>query len=116
MPPMTSTSQKLRRFGVFAGGLVGLYCLIYLVLSLSGQYRPVSEGGLGHWQAYSTWAPFGFYDPSHSPPGSVAAERGTIIGTWRGSMIWMFYPLWLADISYMHKTQPSGPKPSLEPR
>ena len=108
MPPMISISRKLRRAGFIAGGLVGSYFLIYLILSFGGQYRPVSEGGLGHWQTYSTWAPFGFFDPDHSPPDSVAAKRGLVIGTWRGPMIRIFYPLWIADILYVHKTQPSA--------
>jgi hypothetical protein len=108
MPATHTISQKLRRLGLFCGVLVGLYFGIYLLLSFGGQYRPMSEGGIGHWETYSSWAPFGFYDPDHSPPGSVAVERGMVIGTWRGSMIRIFYPLWIADISYVHKTRPSA--------
>jgi len=106
MPPMISISQKLRRVGFFAGGLVGSYLLIYLILSLCGQYRPISEGGLGHWEEFSMWAPVGFYDPHHSPPGSVAEKRGIIIGTWRyNPAIQIYLPLWSLDTHYIHKTK-----------
>jgi hypothetical protein len=106
---MQTMSRKLWRFGKVVGGLVIFYVLLYLLLSLCGQYRPMSEGGLGRMRVYSSWAPFGFYDPNHSPPGSVAAERGMIIGTWRVSLIQVFYPLWIADILYVHKNLPSPP-------
>ncbi len=91
-------SRLFCRFVKFVGGLAICYVLIYLLLSLCGQYRPMSAGGLGRMQIYSTWAPFGFYDPNHSPPGSA-------IGTWRGSMILAFYPLWIIDICYVHKNK-----------
>ena len=106
---MHATGNLIRKLWLTAklvGGLVVAYLLIYLLLSLCGQYRPMSEGGLGHWTEYSVWAPVGFYDPHHSPPGSVAAKRGIIIGTWRYTMVvQIFWPLWLADTAHIHKTK-----------
>ncbi len=97
--------RKLRRLALIAGALPGLYVLVYLLLSAFGHYRPISVGGLGHWETYLAWAPAGFYDPYHSAPGSAAAERGIVTGTWRGSMITAFYPLWIVDMSYVHRSR-----------
>jgi hypothetical protein len=105
MPPTIITASKLRRFWQFGGVVVVIYVLIYSLLSLCGQYRPNYEGGLGRMVEYSVWAPFGFYDPDHSPPDSVAEKRGMIIGTWRASMVLPFFPLWLIDTSYVHKSK-----------
>lgn len=76
-----------------------LYFLVYVVLSLCGRYRPMSESDLDHFEIYSMWAPLGFYDP-HPPPGSVGPNRG---GGWRFNVVMIFYPLWLADNTYVHK-------------
>jgi hypothetical protein len=96
-------------FGKVVGGLVILYVLFYVLLSLCGQYQPMSEGGPGRRHVYSSWAPFGFYDPHHSPAGSAAAKQEMIVGTWRISLIQIFYPLWIADVSYVHKNKQQHP-------
>jgi hypothetical protein len=100
-----SKTRPLQLFATFVGALVISYILVYLLLSMCGRYRSEFEGGLGHWEEFSVWAPFGFYDPNHSPPGSAAAEREMIIGTWRGSMVLFFCPLWIADTHYVHKSK-----------
>jgi len=98
-------SRLLRLFIKFVGALVVSYILVYLALSLCGRYRSWFEGGVGHREEFSVWAPFGFYDPNHSPPGSAAAERGIIIGTWRSSVVMFYIPLWVADTHYVHRTK-----------
>jgi hypothetical protein len=100
---MQIVTRKLWRFGKYLGVLVVLYILAYALLSLFGHYEVESEGGLGHWNDFSIWAPLGFYDPNHSPPGSAAAERGMIIGTWRRDAVLFFFPLWIADTHCVHK-------------
>src|SRR5208283_2102823 len=98
-------SRPLRVFAKFVGALVVSYIFVYLTLSLCGRYRSDFEGGIGHWEEFSVWAPWGFYDPNHSPLGSAAAERGIIIGTWRSSVVLFFFPLWIADTHYVHRTK-----------
>jgi hypothetical protein len=100
---MQTVIRKLCRFGKYLGVLVALYVLVYALLSLCGHYEEESEGGIGHWNIYSIWAPLGFWDPNHSPPGSAAAERGIIIGTWRRDVVLAFCPLWIADTHIVHK-------------
>ena len=92
-------------FTKIVGALFAFYILAYLILSLCGRYRSEFEGGPGHWEEFSVWAPLGFYDPNHSPSGSAAAERGIIIGTWRPSVVMAFVPLWVADTHYVHRTK-----------
>jgi hypothetical protein len=105
--------RLLRLIAYSTGGLSAFYLLIYLSLSLCGQYRPMPYGDPRHIDLYPTWAPLGFYDPYHSPPGSLAEERGLIIGTWRAVPVRIFYPLWIFDIQHIHKTK--QPNTALEP-
>jgi len=103
---MRAVTRKLWWIVMFIGSLTFIYVLVYAAISISGQYQPISVGGLGHWEEYSVWAPIGFYDPNHSPPGSVAAKRGIIIGTWRYNPVGQVYwPLWDFDTRYVHKTK-----------
>jgi len=92
-------SKALRRFIWLVVGLPVLYILIYLLLSLCGQYRPMSASGVSRWEVFATWAPLGFYD-SHPPAGPLEAKLG---GAWRDSMIRVYYRLWTADNHYVHK-------------
>jgi hypothetical protein len=100
------SSRLTRSLAMFAGGLVVFYVLSYSILSVCGSYRPfyfISNGV----EEYSVWAPIGFYDPKHTPSGSIATARN---GTWRRAFIPLaFYPLWCLDISYVHKSQKSKP-------
>ena len=100
---MQLVTRKLQWFGKVVGGLIALYILVYALLSLCGHYEVESVGGIGHWSQFSMWAPLGFYDHNHSPPGSAAAQRGIIIGTWRRDVVLAFLPLWAADIHFIHK-------------
>jgi len=100
---MHIVTRKLLWVGKIVGGLAALYILVYALLSLCGHYEVESEGGLGHWNEFSVWAPLGFYDPNHSPPGSAAAQRGIIIGTWRRAVVLPFLPLWVVDTHLIHK-------------
>jgi hypothetical protein len=102
-PIMQTVTRKLWRFGKYLGVLFVLYVLAYAMLSLCGHYEVESEGGPGHWNEFSIWAPLGFYDHNHSPPGSAAAERGMIIGTWRRDVVLLFFPFWIADTHFVHK-------------
>jgi hypothetical protein len=96
------SSRLARSLAMFAGGLVLFYVLSYSVLSFCGCYRPFYMISAGM-EEYSVWAPAGFYDPKHTPSGSVATGRN---GTWRRSFITLaFIPLWIVDTHYVHKTE-----------
>jgi hypothetical protein len=87
--------RTLRAFALLGVGLAGLYALTYLLLSLCGQYRPMGLGGLSHWQEYSFWVPAGFrLDPE--------AKRS---GPLRLGIMKVFYPLWTADVRWLHNRQ-----------
>jgi|SRR6185369_4707194 len=93
--------RSLRLIVYWLSGLAGFYVLLYLTLSLCGSYQPLYSGGLRYMEAYPTWAPFGFYDPNQK------------VGTWRGTPIRVFYPLWIFDIQHIHKTK--QPNHALQP-
>jgi hypothetical protein len=96
-----TTSRPTRLLGKLAGGLLAVYVAVYLVLSLCGGYQSVI------WMSAAVhedlmWAPFGF--SGHD-------------GRFRRSFIIAFYPLWVADVSLIHKTKYDVHRPNttLEP-
>jgi hypothetical protein len=92
----------MRAFVKYSGGLVAIYILVYVVLSLCGSYQPFVLISARVYED-SMWAPAGFYDPYHTPSGSVTtADRHN--GTWRRFAI-VFGPLWGLDTAYVHKTK-----------
>jgi hypothetical protein len=102
---MIPKHMRALAFAKIIGALFASYVLAYLMLSFCGQYQSESAGGLGHWDEFAVWAPLGFYDSRHSPPGTLAAKRGIIIGTWRRNVVICFLPLWGADIRFVHRTK-----------
>jgi hypothetical protein len=94
----------MRAIVKYAGGLVAFYILVYVVLSLCGSYQPCDWISARIYRE-SRWAPAGFYDPYHTPSGSITtADRRN--GTWRRFAI-IFAPLWGLDVAYVHKTRSS---------
>jgi hypothetical protein len=92
-------SSPTRAVIKFAGGLVVFYVLVYLLLSLRGGYQPVV------WTSAAVhedliWAPLGFDYTTPAPSGATATERNHT-----RTLIIAFYPLWVADISLIHKTK-----------
>jgi hypothetical protein len=95
---MRTIIRKLRWIVLSAVGVFLVYICVYVLLSLFGQYRPMTEAELSHWEIYPMWAPLGSFD-SHPPAGSQDAKRG---GAWRG---WIFHGycwLWGADNRFVH--------------
>lgn len=89
-------SQPLPLFTFLGLGLVVLYVSVYLVLSLCGHYRPMAQGGLSHWEEYSVWEPAGF---------RLDSSDGKGITSWRPGVMKAFYPLWIADVRWLHRRQ-----------
>ena len=90
------------------GVVIVSYLLVYCILSATGDYRPMGVYSFyaGHMtETELWWAPSGFYDPTTSPPNSLAAHKGIIIGRWRGGAIRVFYPLWRLDMYTFHKSK-----------
>ena len=76
------------------------YILIYVLLSVNGGYQPSSleyGGRIGY-----SWAPLGFYTPRTLLPSATGAK--VVTGGWKASMVLTFYPLWMTDICYIHKS------------
>jgi hypothetical protein len=71
-------------------GLAGIYVSTYLSLSLCGQYRPIGSGCLHEWEESSFWTPAGFRVDAKQSPLRLAAMK-------------TFYPLWIADVRWLHK-------------
>src|SRR5262245_48437558 len=92
-----STSSKGLRFTAkVVAGLIVTYVFVYMVLSLSGTYRPLAFTSGGNVTEYQAWAPPGFYDPTPSPDA----------GVWQRNFISLsFYPLWCIDVKIIHKTK-----------
>jgi hypothetical protein len=96
-------SQWLRLLAWSSSALMFAYILTYVVLSVNGRYQP-----LGIHLTYTEygWAPWGFYDPDHPWPGSRGARRnpGGKTGVWN-HMMYVFAPLWIVDIRWIHRTK-----------
>jgi hypothetical protein len=82
--------------------LIG-YVVLYVCLSVRGQYQPASVG-INHVEQYE-WAPFGFYDPNHPWKGSLAgiSSKTNVFGGWNIPLTKLFLPLYEFDHSYIHK-------------
>jgi hypothetical protein len=96
-----TTSRPTCLVGKCAGGLFTVYVAVYLALTLCGGYQSVI------WMSAAAhedlmWAPLGFTGGD---------------GTFRRSFVIAFYPLWVADISLIHKTKYNVHRPNtaLEP-
>ena len=93
----------MRAIVKYAGGLVAFYILVYVLLSLCGSYQPCDTVSARVYKG-EVWAPAGFYDPNHTASGSITtADRRN--GTFRRGIGTVFLPLWLLDISYVHKAR-----------
>ncbi len=94
-----------RSIAKYAVALVAFYVLVYVLLSLCGSYQPCDTISARIYEGY-TWAPAGFYDPYHTPSGSMTTPAGRN-GTWRRGIATFFLPLWMVDASYVHKPRSS---------
>jgi hypothetical protein len=95
---MQKTITKIRLVARPVACLIFAYFLVYVLLSLFGQYRPMTEAGLSHWEVYPMWAPYGSFN-SHPPAGSQDAKRG---GVWRHWLFQAYSRLWGMDNRYIH--------------
>ena len=95
---MLNALTATRWIAVSVACLAGAYILVYVLLSLFGQYRSFSWAGLAHWETYPMWAPLGSFD-SHPPAGSLDAKRG---GVWREWLFRFYFTLWDMDNHYVH--------------
>lgn len=71
-------------------GVACLYLSAYLALSVCGQYRPMAMGCLHRWEESSFWVPAGF---------RLEAKQS---GPLRRGLMNCFYPLWIADVRWLH--------------
>ena len=95
----------MRAIVKYAGGLVAFYILVYVLLSLCGSYQPCDTVSARVYEG-EIWAPAGFYDSNHTASGSITiADRRN--GTFRRGIGTVFLPLWLLDISSVHKARSS---------
>jgi len=90
--------RKLRWIAISAVGLLSVYVFVYVLLSLFGQYRPMTESGLSHWETYPMWAPLGTFD-SHPSAGSANARRD---GAWSGWFFQVYSWCWRMDNRFVH--------------
>ena len=95
---MPNIIRKLRWIAASIASLLLVYVLCYVLLSALGQYRPMTEAGLSHWEIYPTWAPLGAFN-AHPPAGSQDAKRG---GAWRGWIFHAYLWLWSLDNRFVH--------------
>ena len=86
----SATFPVIKRFVWLGLGLAGLYVSTYLLLSVCGQYRPIGMGCLHEWEESSFWAPAGF------------RLEGKQSGPLRRGIMNCFYPLWIADVRWVH--------------
>src|SRR5262249_51048970 len=80
--------RPLRRLVWLGLGLAGLYVSTYLLLSTCGQYQPVGIGCLHEWEEPSSWMPVGFCVDGKGPLRQPTMKA--------------FYPLWVADVRWLH--------------
>jgi hypothetical protein len=80
-------------------GLLATYIGVYCVLSANGSYRPavVNLRGIA---GYS-WAPLGFYRTTSA--GVPVLKK---------SMAWSFFPLYAADLLFVHRVSFDGKSPA----
>jgi len=95
----------MRSIGKYAGGLFAFYIWVYVLLSLCGSYQPCDTISARIYEG-SVWAPAGFYDPFHTVSGSITTA-GRRNGTWRKGIARVFFPLFILDVSYVHKSRSS---------
>ena len=85
----------------FLGTLV-VYVFVYAILSAGGKYQ-VSLVDINRVEGYS-WAPMGFYDPSHPWAHSLDAKlHPGKTGGWNDTLMVAFFPLYAVDILWIHK-------------
>ena len=81
------------------------YFSSYFLMSVFGTYQPgvVDLTGIKSYQ----WSPWGFYDPNHPSKNSIAARRSgtTKFGGWNATMLRIYYPLYMLDIMYLHRSK-----------
>jgi hypothetical protein len=95
---MRNLIRKLCWIAASIASLLLVYVLVYVLLSAFGEYRPMTEAGLSHWEIYPMWAPLGAFD-SHPPAGSPDAKRG---GAWRPWFVNTYFWLWGVDNRFVH--------------
>lgn len=98
----------MRKFVKIVSGLIAVYFLIYLVLTLNGSYQPAAYDLRG--VMWNEWAPLGFYDSKHPWPNSFAANhsKDKTTGGWNDFMLYSFLPLWILDTNFIHSHAPPG--------
>jgi hypothetical protein len=98
---MKTGLRNLWRIGAAICSLPLLYVLVYVILSFTGRYGPVSDASLAHLNVSSYWMPYGTYDPHVPVDDWTAAEPGGG-NKWRMKLLLFYWPLCEFDNRYFH--------------